>query len=412
MFCVKCHAPLGSEAKFCPKCGTARPQVFCTKCGEKLNASAKFCLKCGAKVVVTEAEPKSVEPHDAIPPIAPNPKLLLWFAALALAGFSVLPMALYLVKLNSFVMLNIASVFGGACRIAAFSVLGFHKGMRGIVLPGLIGTTLTFGSMIFNMFGGCAEIGGFEVYAWGLCVGNLFILGALLKMWHLVTKWAFWPSILGFLLILWLSVSEIILLERHPAIVDFTNAFAEFHNKVRWSWLTSVILVAFPFISILLRRGCLDLAPHSASLAPSTNLCLNDPSRLVSFNGRDCRSAYWGILGLLIGVCAVPSGICFGIGAGRSFLVEIGWDCAGWTIFLAFAWLVGFPCVIRRGHDFGVPGWVTILLNALNLVPLIGWLLGLIVFIVWGCIDSTQGKNCYGPDPKAKLRTFVPRTII
>ena len=412
MFCLKCHAPLGSEARFCPKCGTARPQVFCSKCGEKLNASAKFCLKCGAKVVVAETEPKSAEPHDAIPPIAPNPKLLLWFAVLALVGFSVLPMTLNLVKLNSFVVHKIACVFGGACRIAAFAVLGFHKGMRGIALPGIIGTTLTFGSMVFRMFRECSEVGCLEVNAWFVCVGVLFIFGALLKMWHIVPRWAFWPSILGWLVLLWLNVSEIMLLNQRPTLVDFTNAVGDFYNMVRWSWLASPVILSLPlFVSILLRRGKLDLAAHSASLAPSTDLCLNDPSRLVSFNGRICRSAYWGMFGLGI-VVVVLSGICFAIGDGRSFLVELSWDCVGWAIILAFQWLVALPCVIRRGHDFGLPGWVVVLLVALGSIPLIGWLLGLIVLIVLGCIDSAQGKNCYGPDPKAALRAFIPRTII
>lgn len=422
MFCTKCGNELKDGDLFCGKCGTARPQVFCSECGEKLNASAKSCLKCGTRVVVAETEPKSAEPHDVIPPIAPNPKLLLCFAVLALIGFSVLPMVLSLDKLNSDVK-NIAFGFGGACRIAAFAVLGFHKGMRGIALPGIIGTTLTFGSLVFRRE--CSEIGCLDVNACFVCIGILFMFGALQKMWHLVPRWAFWPSILGWFVELWLSVSEIILFNQ-PSI-DQLPTLADFYNMVRWSWLASPVLLSLSFVSILLRRGKLDLATHSASLVSSTDLCLNDPSRLVSFNGRVCRSAYWGMVGLGIVVGAL-SGICFAIGDGISFLVELSWACVGWAIILAFHWLVAFPCVIRRGHDFGLPGWVVVLLVAFGFIPLtliewlpgqvafivlvIGLVLELIVCVVLGCIDSTQGKNRYGPAPKAARCTFVPRTII
>jgi hypothetical protein len=49
--CPKCEAPLASNAKFCPNCGTAlKTASHCTQCGAKLQPGAKFCADCGAKV--------------------------------------------------------------------------------------------------------------------------------------------------------------------------------------------------------------------------------------------------------------------------------------------------------------------------------------------------------------------------
>ncbi len=48
--CPNCHAPLASNAKFCPECGAAiQADKFCTKCGAKLAVGAKFCAECGTK---------------------------------------------------------------------------------------------------------------------------------------------------------------------------------------------------------------------------------------------------------------------------------------------------------------------------------------------------------------------------
>ncbi len=48
--CPNCHAPLASNAKFCPECAAAiQADKFCTKCGAKLAPGAKFCAECGTK---------------------------------------------------------------------------------------------------------------------------------------------------------------------------------------------------------------------------------------------------------------------------------------------------------------------------------------------------------------------------
>jgi membrane protease subunit (stomatin/prohibitin family) len=49
--CGKCGHSLQPGQKFCPECGTARPEKrFCSACGSELSPTAKFCPGCGTKV--------------------------------------------------------------------------------------------------------------------------------------------------------------------------------------------------------------------------------------------------------------------------------------------------------------------------------------------------------------------------
>jgi membrane protease subunit (stomatin/prohibitin family) len=47
--CPKCEAPLATDAKFCPECGTSLKPAFCKECGKPLQPGVKFCPECGAK---------------------------------------------------------------------------------------------------------------------------------------------------------------------------------------------------------------------------------------------------------------------------------------------------------------------------------------------------------------------------
>ncbi len=49
--CPNCHAPLATNAKFCPECGTKlKVELRCRKCNTLLTPGAKFCPECGTKV--------------------------------------------------------------------------------------------------------------------------------------------------------------------------------------------------------------------------------------------------------------------------------------------------------------------------------------------------------------------------
>jgi RNA polymerase subunit RPABC4/transcription elongation factor Spt4 len=45
--CPQCHAPVGDDDRFCPKCGAALG-VTCPQCRSAVQATDKFCARCGA----------------------------------------------------------------------------------------------------------------------------------------------------------------------------------------------------------------------------------------------------------------------------------------------------------------------------------------------------------------------------
>lgn len=49
--CPHCEAPLSSNAKFCPECGTPlKVRENCPACGAKFTPGSKFCAECGEKL--------------------------------------------------------------------------------------------------------------------------------------------------------------------------------------------------------------------------------------------------------------------------------------------------------------------------------------------------------------------------
>lgn len=50
--CPNCHSVV--SGKFCPECGTKRPEApakkFCTNCGKEVKEGTKFCPECGTKI--------------------------------------------------------------------------------------------------------------------------------------------------------------------------------------------------------------------------------------------------------------------------------------------------------------------------------------------------------------------------
>jgi uncharacterized OB-fold protein len=48
--CPQCNAPLATNTKFCPECGTKiQEKKFCAECGATLTPGVKFCPECGTK---------------------------------------------------------------------------------------------------------------------------------------------------------------------------------------------------------------------------------------------------------------------------------------------------------------------------------------------------------------------------
>jgi uncharacterized membrane protein YhaH (DUF805 family) len=54
--------------------------------------------------------------------------------------------------------------------------------------------------------------------------------------------------------------------------------------------------------------------------------------------------------------------------------------------------------VVRRFHDRNISGWWYLALFILGLVPYVGFLTGIAIFIIT-LLPGTEGPNKFGPDP-------------
>ena len=106
------------------------------------------------------------------------------------------------------------------------------------------------------------------------------------------------------------------------------------------------------------------------------------------FSGRAQRKEYW--LFSLLYFIAYMVGLMIDIATG-SFDPVMGMGTLSIIISLALfipALAVGF----RRLHDTDRSAWWLLI----GLVPLVG----VIVLLVFFCLDGSQGENRFGPDPK------------
>jgi len=104
------------------------------------------------------------------------------------------------------------------------------------------------------------------------------------------------------------------------------------------------------------------------------------------FSGRARRKEYW-MFALFNFV--IMFAVCF-------VLVLIGARQAVNMVSSAYQLAVFLPALgvaVRRLHDTGRSGWWFLI----NLIPIVG----VIVFLVFMCLDSEPGSNEYGPNPKA-----------
>lgn len=107
----------------------------------------------------------------------------------------------------------------------------------------------------------------------------------------------------------------------------------------------------------------------------------------VGFSGRAHRTEFWMfvlinfvislVLGFVDGVLGTRSGAGMGVLQG---------------LYALAVFLPSLAVAVRRLHDTGRTGWWLLI----GFIPVIGW----IVLIVFYCLDSEQGDNQYGPNPK------------
>ncbi|MFM2344980.1 MAG: hypothetical protein RLZZ210_1592 [Pseudomonadota bacterium] len=125
--------------------------------------------------------------------------------------------------------------------------------------------------------------------------------------------------------------------------------------------------------------------------------------RYADFKGRSSRSEYWYfllfyliifiILYSCVGKTAVDI-LLLGKSLNEAFLGGIGFFIVLilLIIFVLVSLIPSISITIRRLHDVGRSGWLYLII----FIPLVGWIASLIL----GFIDSEEGDNEYGANPK------------
>ncbi len=113
------------------------------------------------------------------------------------------------------------------------------------------------------------------------------------------------------------------------------------------------------------------------------SICL---SKFADFSGRARRREYWtfAIVNCLIALLLLILGLAFGEDSPASNILV--------TIFYLIMLVPNLSESVRRLHDIGKSGWWLFI----GLVPLVGSLL----LLVWSFMDSEEGENQYGENPK------------
>jgi uncharacterized membrane protein YhaH (DUF805 family) len=109
---------------------------------------------------------------------------------------------------------------------------------------------------------------------------------------------------------------------------------------------------------------------------------MNVLKKYAEFSGRARRQEYW-MFTLIYILMYAGLAVVEGMILGTPFIS---------SIFLLAMFLPTISVAIRRLHDTGRSGWWLLL----SLIPIVS-----IVLVVFMCLDSEEGDNDYGPNPKA-----------
>jgi uncharacterized membrane protein YhaH (DUF805 family) len=119
--------------------------------------------------------------------------------------------------------------------------------------------------------------------------------------------------------------------------------------------------------------------------------------KYAQFDGRSRRKEYWmftlfNLIATLLLTALALAGIALSRDSGPFLLIPI-------FIYVLAALIPSISAATRRFHDIGKSGWVLFLLCVLGIIPVVGFICG-IIQIVLLCQDSQPGVNQYGPSPK------------
>lgn len=142
---------------------------------------------------------------------------------------------------------------------------------------------------------------------------------------------------------------------------------------------------------------------HEATKTPSSLIASQTKKSWFTLDGRSRRSEYW-LKAILMGGFGVGFGcwMCF-LGMTGS-LVSSGGGCflilLGVLSILSSFFCEILPVTVRRFHDHDMSGWWMVFFWLFGLIPVVGWIVGVVCFIILVCMDGTPGLNQYGPNPK------------
>ena len=114
--------------------------------------------------------------------------------------------------------------------------------------------------------------------------------------------------------------------------------------------------------------------------------CIKD--KYCCFSGRARRKEYWMfVLFNIIAVLVVGfiGGLLAGVTGVEAFMYLS-------TVYNLAILLPSLGVCVRRLHDTGKSGWFILL----GLIPFVG----VIILLVFMCLDSNPGENKFGPNPK------------
>lgn len=132
---------------------------------------------------------------------------------------------------------------------------------------------------------------------------------------------------------------------------------------------------------------------RTAAAPSSTSLAENDwfawailpLQRYADFTGRSSRKEYW-LFSLVHVALFVVSGIFAAITPALGIAILV--------LGLLGLFVPQLAVQVRRFHDQDNSGWFALF----NLIPY----LGVLIVLVFMCMDGTPGNNQYGPDPKQR----------
>ncbi len=110
--------------------------------------------------------------------------------------------------------------------------------------------------------------------------------------------------------------------------------------------------------------------------------------KYACFSGRARRQEYW-LFVLFNAIAGIIINVIGGVLAGATGVDAFAFLGAIYNLAVL---IPGFAVFFRRLHDTGRSGWWWLIL----FIPIVG----VIVILVFCCLDSQPGENKYGPNPK------------